>query len=336
MSKRALVTGATGMDGSYLIDLLLEKNYEVYGIMRRSSSFNTKRLDHCFDKIKLFHGDVTDFSSLYDIINSVKPDEVYHLAAMSHVKVSFEVPEYSVQTDAVGTLNLFEAIRKNGLTFQCKIYNAASSEMFGDVLEIPQTESTPFNPMSPYACSKVFSYYLSKNYRKAYDMFISNGILFNHTGPRRGDTFVCKKIINFVKSIRDNGYKNISLKLGNLGAKRDFGYSPDYVYGMWLMLQQNEPDDFVLATGEQYSVRQFCEMAFKEIGINIEWKDKTINYEKGINSKTGEILIEVDPKYFRPSEVNSLLGDYFKAKRILGWEPKVKFNELIKIMLNDD
>lgn len=333
MSKRALITGITGQDGSYLTDLLLEKGYDVYGVIRRSSSFNTQRIDHCFDKIKLFHGDMIDSVSLHNIINQVKPNEIYHLAAQSHVAVSFELPEYTAQVDAIGTLRLLEAIRNIGLTYQCKIYNATTSELFGVVQEMPQKETTPFRPCSPYGVAKLYSFEIAKNYRSSYGMFICNGILFNHESIRRGDTFLTKKVINYVKNIRDYGYQKISLKLGNLNAKRDWGYAPEFVYGMWLMLQQDNPDDFILATCEQHSVREFCEVAFGEIGIKICWKDQSINYERGVNCKTGETLIEVDSKYFRPSEVDSLLGDYSKAKRILNWEPRIHFKDLIKLML---
>lgn len=328
--KKALITGITGQDGSYLAELLLDKGYDVHGIIRRSSSFNTGRIDHIYKYLHLYYGDVTDTLSLQNIIQEVKPDEIYNLSAQSHVAVSFELPEYTGQVDALGVLKLLESVKK--YSPNTKIYQASTSELFGKVKEIPQKETTPFHPRSPYGVSKLYAYWICKNYRESYDMFISNGILFNHESSRRGETFVTKKITmglaNWLKTSKP-------IKLGNLNAKRDWGYAKDYVYGMWLMLQQEKPDDFILATGESHSIREFVEESCKYIGINIEWIDDGIN-EKGIEKNSGSVIIEIDPKYFRPSEVDLLLGDPTKAKNILGWEAKTKFKDLIKIMMEHD
>jgi GDPmannose 4,6-dehydratase len=329
--KKALITGITGQDGSHLAELLLEKGYEVHGIIRRSSSFNTGRIDHIYPQLKLYYGDVTDTLSLEHIIQEVKPDEIYNLAAQSHVAVSFELPEYTGQVDALGVLRLLESVRR--YSPHTKIYQASTSELFGKVQEIPQKETTPFYPRSPYGVAKLYAYWICKNYRESYNMFISNGILFNHEGERRGETFVTKKItrglVNWTKT-------RTPIHLGNLNAKRDWGYAKDFVYGMWLMLQQDTPDDFVLATGESHSNREFVEEACKYINVNIEWQGEGI-HEIGVDKNSRDaIVIQVDPRYFRPSEVDLLLGDLTKAKNILGWEPKVKFKDLVKLMMEHD
>jgi len=345
MKKIALITGITGQDGSFLAEFLLEKNYEVHGIIRRSSSFNTDRIEHLYieelisdlhtkRKINLHYGDMTDSSNLIRLIQKLKPDEVYNLAAQSHVKVSFEVPEYTAETDGIGTLRLLEAIRICGLEKTCKIYHASTSELYGKVQEIPQTETTPFYPRSPYGVAKLYAYWITKNYREAYGMFAVNGILFNHESERRGETFVTRKISLAVARIAKGSQKK--LYLGNLDAKRDWGYAKDFVKCMWLMLQQNSPEDFVIATGNQYSVREFVEKAFKVASIEIMWKGKGID-EKGIDKNTGKILIEIDPKYYRPTEVETLLGDPTKAKNKLGWNPlETSFDDLIKLMVESD
>ncbi len=329
--KKACIFGITGQDGSYLAELLLNKGYIVHGMIRRSSSFNTQRIEHIYDKINLHHGDITDILSIQTILNKVKPDEVYILSAQSHVKVSFTQPLYTGQVDAMGVLNVLESCKL--ICPNVKIYNASTSELYGKVLETPQTEKTQFNPQSPYGVAKLYAYHICKNYRESYNMFISNGILFNHESERRGSTFVTKKIteglINIIKG------EQRTLKLGNLLAKRDWGYSADYVEGMWLMLQQDKPDDFILATNETHSVKEFIQEACKYLNINITWVGEGVN-EKGINRKTGETIIIINPEYFRPSEVDLLLGDYSKAKNILGWEPKVKFKELVKIMMTHE
>lgn len=331
MKKTAIIFGITGQDGSYLAELLLEKNYEVHGMIRRSSSFNTQRLEHIYSKIHLHFGDITDILSIQNILLETKPDEVYVLSAQSHVRVSFDLPLYTGQVDALGVLNVLESCR---LLFpNTKIYNASTSELYGKVLEIPQTEKTPFNPQSPYGVAKLYAYHICKNYRESYNMFITNGILFNHESERRGSTFVSKKITEALVKIK-NGSQNI-LKLGNLYAKRDWGYSPDYVYGMWLMLQQTEPEDFVLSTSETHTVKEFIEEACKYVNMDIEWQGSGID-EKGIDKNTGNVIIEIDPKYFRPSEVDLLLGDSTKANTILNWKPKTKFKELVKIMMEHD
>jgi len=331
---KALITGITGQDGSYLAEFLLDKGYEVHGIIRRSSSFNTGRLDEIYQdphekgkRLFLHYGDLTDSSNLNRILEKVKPNEIYNLGAQSHVKVSFELPEYTGNADGLGTLRLLDAVRESGL--KVKFYQAGSSEMFGKVLETPQKETTPFYPRSPYGCAKVYAHYLAQNYRESYGMFVCNGILFNHESPRRGGTFVTKKITTALAKIKRGEQKK--LYLGNLDAKRDWGYAKDYVEVMWLMLQQNQPDDFVIATGESHSVREFAEEASKYFGFELQWKGKGLE-EKGIDVNSGKTIIEIDENYFRPAEVEFLLGDATKAKQKLGWETKVKFKELVKIM----
>jgi GDPmannose 4,6-dehydratase len=340
MAKTALITGITGQDGAYLAEFLLEKGYIVHGIKRRSSSFNTSRIDHLYKdpherNVNFFmhYGDLTDSTNLIRIIQETQPDEIYNLAAQSHVQVSFETPEYTANSDAIGTLRLLEAIRILGLEKKTKFYQASTSELYGKVQEIPQKETTPFYPRSPYAAAKLYAYWITINYREAYDMFACNGILFNHESPMRGETFVTRKITMAVAKIK-NGLQD-KLYLGNLDAKRDWGFAGDYVEAMWLMLQQDEPDDFVIATGETHSVREFVELAFREVGIDIEWKSKGVE-EVGIDAATGDILIEIDPRYYRPTEVEILIGDPTKAKEKLGWESKVKFGNLVKIMIDED
>jgi len=337
MKKKALITGVTGQDGSYLAEFLLEKNYIVHGIKRRSSSFNTSRIDKIFEGRKndffLHYGDLTDSTNLIRIIQEVQPDEIYNLAAQSHVKVSFETPEYTANADAIGTLRILEAIRILGLEKKTKFYQASTSEMFGMVQEIPQKETTPFYPRSPYGVAKLYSHWITVNYREAYGIFACSGILFNHESPLRGETFVTKKITQAVAKIKA-GLQD-RLLLGNLSAERDWGHSKDYIEGMWLMLQQNEPEDFVLATGKKISVRDFTTMAFSYLGINIDWVGEGIN-EKGIDSETGKVLVEVDEKYFRPTEVDLLIGDPTKAKLKLGWEPKYSVQDLCKEMVEFD
>lgn len=336
--KKALITGITGQDGSYLAELLLEKGYEVHGIIRRSSTFNTSRIDHLYKdphikgvRLFLHYGDLSDGSNISTLLKKIQPNEVYHLGAQSHVRVSFDIPEYTGDVTGLGTVRILEAIRESGI--ETKFYQASSSEMYGKALEIPLRETTPFYPRSPYGCAKVYSYWVTKNYRESYGMFASNGILFNHESPRRGETFVTKKITRTLARIKLG--KEEKLFLGNLDAKRDWGYAKDYVYGMWLMLQHNEPDDFILATNETHSVREFVEEACKYLGFELEWKGKG-EKEKGIDKKTGKTIIEIDPKYFRPAEVDILLGDYSKAKNKLGWEPETKFKELVKLMVEAD
>lgn len=312
--RKALITGITGQDGSYLSELLLDKNYEVHGVLRRSSSFNTERIDHIFDRINLHYGDLTDSSSFGSLLSTVKPDEIYHLGAMSHVKVSFEIPEFTAQTGAIGTLRLLEAVRAH--CPEARVYNASSSEMFGKVSEVPQKETTPFHPRSPYGCAKVFAHQICVNYREAYGMHVSNGILFNHESPRRGETFVTRKITKAVAQIYARN--QFELLLGNLDAKRDWGYAPEYVQAMWLMLQQDTPDDYVIATGETHTIKEFLEEAFGY--VELDW----------------ERYVKKDPKYYRASEVDLLLGDPSKAKRVLGWEAKTKFRDLVRLMVNAD
>jgi len=337
MIKKALITGITGQDGSYLAEILLKKGYEVHGIIRRSSSFNTGRIDHIIndeqykDQFFFHHGDVTDASNLNRILETIEPDEIYNLAAQSHVQVSFEIPDYTAQVDALGTLRFLDAIRETRL--ETKFYQASTSELFGKVQETPQTEKTPFYPRSPYAVAKLYGYWIIVNYREAYDLFACNGILFNHESPRRGETFVTRKITRAASRIKEGLQEK--LYLGNLNSLRDWGYAPEYCEGMWRMLQQDTPEDFVLATGEQHSVREFVECSFKELGIVIDWKGKNEN-EVGINTETGKTIIEVDPKYYRPTEVETLLGDPSKAKEILGWEAKTPFVELVKNMVQSD
>ena len=329
--KKALIFGITGMDGGNLAEFLLNKNYEVHGVIRRSSSFNTGRIDHIYDKIKLYYGDVTDSLSIDSIIYNVKPDEIYMLAAQSFVKCSFELPLYTGMVDALGILNCLEAAKKHSPN--AKIYNAASSELYGEVQEIPQNENTKFYPKSPYGVAKLYSFWICKNYRESYNMFICNGILFNHEGETRGSTFVTKKITEGLSRISKG--KQEVLKLGFIDAKRDWGYSKDYILGMWLMLQLEKSDDFVLSTNETHSVREFIEESCKYIDVEIEWIGNGIN-ERGVDKKTGKVIIEIDEKYFRPNEVNLLLGDSTKAKNVLGWEAKTKFKELVKIMMEYD
>ena len=339
ISKKALITGITGQDGSYLTELLLDKGYEVHGIKRRTSLFNTQRIDHLFDNpsignVSLFlhHADMNDSSSLLRVINEVKPDEIYNLAAQSHVAVSFEEPEYTANSDAVGTLRILEALRILGLT-STRFYQASTSELYGDVRETPQTEKTPFYPRSPYAAAKLYAYWITVNYREAYGQFASNGILFNHESPRRGETFVTRKITRGLAQIATGSDQ--AVHLGNLNAKRDWGHAKDYVEAMWLMLQHPESLDLVIATGKQYSVRDFIEAAAPNFGFDLEWTGEGIQ-EKGIDRNTGKILISVDERYFRPSEVETLLGDATKAKDLLGWTPKITFKELVDEMCQSD
>lgn len=340
MNKVALITGITGQDGAYLAEFLLNKGYIVHGVKRRSSMFNTDRIDHLYkdtheQKVNFFlhYGDLTDSTNLIRIIQEVQPDEIYNLAAQSHVKVSFETPEYTANADAIGTLRLLEAIRILGLEKKTRFYQASTSELYGEVQEIPQRETTPFYPRSPYGVAKLYAYWITKNYREAYNIFACNGILFNHESPIRGETFVTRKITRAAAKIHLGLQQK--LFLGNLDAERDWGHAKDYIEGMWLMLQQNEPDDFVLATGKKVSVRRFVEMAFSELGIKLEWKGKGVN-EKGINVSTGKIIVEIDPKYFRPTEVDLLVGDASKAKKKLGWVPKRTVEELVKEMVASD
>jgi GDPmannose 4,6-dehydratase len=327
--KVALITGITGQDGSYLAELLLEKGYEVHGIVRRASLINTHRIDHIYDKIRLHYGDLTDSTNLVRIVQLVKPDEIYNLGAQSHVKVSFEIPEYTGQVDALGTLRILEAVRLLGMENRVRIYQASTSELYGLVQETPQRETTPFYPRSPYGCAKIYGYWITKNYREAYGMYACTGILFNHESPRRGETFVTRKITRALSRI-STGEQSI-LELGNLNAKRDWGHARDFVEAMWLMLQQDEPDDFVIATGIQYSVREFVEVAAPYFGMNIVWEGEGLE-EIGIDKNSGRTLVRVNPKYFRPAEVETLLGDASKAKEKLGWEPKTSFRQLVEEM----
>ncbi len=336
--KKALITGITGQDGSYLAELLIEKGYEVHGIIRRSSSFNTGRIEHIFQdpheakrNLFLHYGDLTDSSNINRILEKVQPNEIYNLGAQSHVKVSFELPEYTGNVDGLGTLRLLDAVRELGL--KVKIYQAGSSEMFGKVVETPQKESTPFYPRSPYGCAKVYAHFLAINYRESYNMFVCNGILFNHESPRRGATFVTRKVTRGLARIKAG--LDTTLYIGNLDAKRDWGYAKEYVEAMWRMLQHDTPDDYIIATGETHSVREMIELAGREFGFDIVWKGKGLE-EKGIDAQTGAVLIQIDPEYFRPAEVDLLKGDYTKAKTILGWSPRVTFAELIKIMCQAD
>lgn len=338
--RKALITGITGQDGAYLAEFLLDKGYEVHGIKRRSSSLNTARVDHLYKdpheagvSFFMHYGDMTDATNLIRIIKEVQPDEIYNLAAQSHVQVSFEIPEYTANVDALGTLRLLETIRILDTERKIRFYQASTSELFGEVQEIPQRETTPFYPRSPYGVAKLYSYWITINYREAYNMFACNGILFNHESPIRGETFVSRKITRAVSRIK-LGLQD-KLYLGNLDARRDWGYAGDYVKAMWLMLQQEEPDDYVIATGEAHSVREFVEKAFHEVGITIIWEGIGIN-EVGKGSKTGKIFIHIDSNYFRPTEVNALLGDARKARSKLGWESKLSFDELVKIMVRED
>ena len=336
--KKALITGITGQDGSYLTELLLGKGYDVHGILRPASIFTTDRIDHLYNnpeikdkKLFLHWGDMTDSSNLNRILDKVQPDEIYNLAAQSHVKVSFDIPEYTAQVDAVGTLRFLDAIKEQKL--KTKFYQASTSELYGKVAEIPQSETTPFYPRSPYAAAKLYAYWVTVNYREAYDLFACNGILFNHESPRRGKTFVTRKITQAAAKIKAGMLD--TLYLGNLDAKRDWGYAPEYVESMWLILQQDKPDDFVVATGETHTVREFCEHAFGELGMTLKWEGKD-EKEAGICTETGKKVVKVDEKYFRPTEVEILIGDPSKAKKILKWEPKTKFEDLVKIMVRAD
>jgi GDPmannose 4,6-dehydratase len=331
--KKALITGITGQDGSYLAELLLENGYEVHGIVRRSSLINTHRIDHIYGSINLHYGDLTDSTNLIRIIQKVKPTEIYNLGAQSHVKVSFEIPEYTGQVDALGTLRILEAVRILGMENDIRIYQASTSELYGKVQEIPQKETTPFHPRSPYGVAKLYGYWIVKNYREAYGLYACTGILFNHESPRRGETFVTRKITRALKAISE-GKQNI-LQLGNLNALRDWGHAKDYVEAMWLMLQQDTPEDYVIATGKQYSVREFVENAAPYFGMEIAWSGEGLD-EVGYDTRSGNLVIAVDPKYFRPSEVETLLGDSTKAKWKLGWEPKIKFNDLVKEMCENE
>lgn len=337
--KKALITGITGQDGSYLTEFLLDKGYEVHGIIRRASTFNTGRIDHLYQdphlndvRMFLHYGDLSDSSNINRILERVKPDEIYNLGAMSHVKVSFEAPEYTGEVDGLGTLRMLDAIKESGL--RTKFYQASTSELFGGLPETaPQNENTPFYPRSPYAVAKLYAYWIAVNYREAYGIFACNGILFNHESPRRGETFVTRKVTRAVADIVSG--KQGKLFLGNIDAKRDWGYAGDYIEGMWLMLQQDKPDDYVLATGETHTVREFCEIAFKHVGIDLVWQDKG-EKEKGIDRRTNRVLIEIDPRYFRPTEVDLLLGDPSKAKKSLKWQPRVGFESLVRMMVDAD
>ena len=329
--KTALITGITGQDGSYLAELLIEKGYMVHGIVRRSSLINTYRIDHIFDhpQMKLHYGDLTDAGNLIHVIQKCKPDEIYNLAAQSHVKVSFELPEYTGNVDGLGTLRILEAVRILEMEDKVRIYQASTSELYGLVQEVPQKETTPFYPRSPYGVAKLYAYWITKNYRESYGMYACTGILFNHESPRRGETFVTRKITRGLSKI-SCGLQDV-LYLGNLNAKRDWGHAKDYAEAMWLMLQQDSPDDYVIATGQQYSVRDFVEKTAHYFGMNIEWQGEGLD-EIGIDKNTGRVVIRVDDKYFRPAEVESLLGDATKAKEQLGWEPKISFDELVEDM----
>ena len=331
--KVALITGITGQDGSYLAELLLEKGYQVHGIVRRSSLINTHRIDHIYKKLHLHYGDLTDAINLMGVIKKVKPDEIYNLGAQSHVKVSFETPEYTGQTDALGTLRVLEAVRLLGMEDSVRIYQASTSELYGKVQETPQTETTPFYPRSPYGVAKLYGFWIVKNYREAYGMYACSGILFNHESPRRGETFVTRKITRGLKAISQGKQK--VLYLGNLDAKRDWGHAKDYVRAMWLMLQQETAEDYVIATGEQYSVRQFVELAASHFGFELEWHSNGVD-EVALDKNTKKTIIAVDPKYFRPAEVETLLGDPSKAKENLGWEPTVSFKELVEDMCTNE
>ena len=337
--KKALITGITGQDGSYLAEQLLEKGYEVHGIIRRSSSFNTSRIDHIYHSpyynnvFKLHYGDVTDSSNINRLLEKIAPDEIYNLAAQSHVQVSFEIPEYTAQVDALGTLRFLDAIKETGLKDKTRFYQASTSELYGKVQQVPQTETTPFYPRSPYGVAKLYGYWCVVNYREAYGIHASNGILFNHESPRRGETFVTRKITRAVGRIKE-GLQDC-LYLGNLDSKRDWGYAPEYTDMMWRILQQDTPDDYVCATGETHTIREFCTKAFKHVDIDVGFYNDDVN-EVGIDQKTGKTLISIDPRYFRPSEVDLLIGDATKAERVLDWIPHVKFEELVKIMTHAD
>jgi GDPmannose 4,6-dehydratase len=329
MKKRALITGITGQDGSYLAELLLKNGYEVHGIMRRSSSFNTGRIDHIFDMLNLHYGDVTDALSVHNIVTKVYPREIYNLAAQSHVKVSFELPGYTAQVDAVGTLNVLEAARHS---FHTKVYQASTSELFGKVLETPQKETTPFNPQSPYAVAKAYGYWITKNYREAYNMFACSGILFNHESPRRGETFVTRKIVRGLKNWKRD---LVPVELGNLNSLRDWGHAKDYVQAMYMMMQADTPKDYVVATGENHSVREFATMAAKGFGIDVIWTGSGMD-EKGVDSRTNNVVFSVSPAYFRPTEVETLLGDASLIRKELGWSPIYTFEQLVEDMVNNE
>jgi len=339
MAKKALITGITGQDGSYLAELLLEKGYEVHGLIRRASYFNRARIDHLHStsrkqdsaSLALHYGDMSDSSNLNRMLEKVKPDEIYNLAAQSHVRVSFEVPEYTADVDATGTLRILDAIRETGLN--CRFYQASTSELYGKVQEVPQSETTPFYPRSPYAVAKLYAYWIVINYREAYNLHASNGILFNHESPRRGENFVTRKITIGASEIKEG--KKECLTMGNLDSQRDWGYAPDYVYAMWLMLQQDAPDDFVIATGEMHTVREFIERTFGLLDMSIAWQGSGVD-EVGIDTATGKTIVRIDPRFFRPTEVEQLLGNPAKAKKLLGWEPKVTFKELVSIMTQAD
>ncbi len=338
MGQKALITGITGQDGSYLAELLLDKGYEVHGLIRRASSFNTGRLEHLYHDrhesgaaLTLHYGDLTDSSNLNRLIEAIHPDEIYNLAAQSHVQVSFEVPEYTAETDAVGTLRILDAIKKAGV--KCRFYQASTSELYGKVVESPQTEKTPFYPRSPYGVAKQYAYWITVNYREAYGMHASNGILFNHESPRRGETFVTRKISRAAARIKLD--RQDCLYMGNLDSQRDWGYAPDFVEAMWLMLQQDDPDDYVVATGEMHTVREFIEKSFSRLDIPLQWQGSGVD-ETGIDEASGRTIVRIDPRYFRPAEVDELLGDPTKAKTILGWQPKVTFEQLVEIMTDAD
>ena len=330
--KTALITGITGQDGSYLAEFLLEKGYEVHGIVRRTSLINTHRIDHIYSQLNLHYGDLTDSTNLISVIRKVEPDEIYNLGAQSHVRVSYDVPEYTAQTDGIGTLRVLEAVRLLGMADKVRVYQASTSELFGLVQSVPQNELTPFHPRSPYGVAKMYGYWIIKNYRESYDMYACSGILFNHESPRRGETFVTRKITLGLSAISKGEQE--CLYLGNLNALRDWGHARDYVEAMWLMLQQDKPDDYVIATGKMYSVRQFVEACAPYFDMDIMWIGEGLD-EVGIDKKTGNVIIKVDPKYFRPAEVEQLLGDATKAKKELGWEPKTSFEQLVKEMCTD-
>ena len=338
--KKALITGITGQDGSYLTEQLLDKGYEVHGFIRRASSFNTKRIDHIYNdphhkgvRMLLHYGDMTDSSNLNRLLEKIEPDEIYNLAAQSHVQVSFEVPEYTAEVDGVGTLRFLDAIKEVGLKDKTRFYQASTSELFGKVAEIPQTEKTPFYPRSPYAVAKLYAYWIVVNYRESYGIHASNGILFNHESPRRGETFVTRKVTRGLARIKAG--LDDCIYMGNIDSKRDWGYAPEYTQMMWLMMQQNEPDDYVVATGETHTVREFIEKACDCIGVKIAWHGAGVD-EVGIDPASGKTIVRIDARYFRPTEVDILIGDPSKAKRKLGWVPKVKFEELVKIMMDAD
>jgi GDPmannose 4,6-dehydratase len=340
LTKKALITGITGQDGAYLAELLLQKGYEVHGIKRRASLFNTDRIDHLYQdpheknvRLRLHHGDLTDATNLIRIIQQVQPDEIYNLAAQSHVAVSFETPEYTANSDALGTLRLLEAIRILGLEKRTRFYQASTSEMYGKVAEIPQTERTPFYPRSPYGAAKVYGYWITVNYRESYGMYACNGILFNHESPLRGETFVTRKITRALTRIREN--RQDCLYLGNMDALRDWGHARDYVLAQWMMLQQPQPEDYVIATGVQHSVRKFVELAAKHLDMEIDWRGKGVD-EQGLERRSGRVIVKVDPRYFRPAEVETLLGDSSKAQRQLGWKPQVTFEQLVREMVEAD